>query len=350
MDGSAEFWKSALSTRFMAWFFLVAFILLLAVSYLVSFNAEQYLTRDVISRLKAVADSKAKQLEAYARERKRDVTTLARAPSIIEAMDKLNDAFKKGGLRSSGYQAIERQVRPFLTHYTETEGYIDLYLVSPDGDLIFSVNRGDRRGSNYKTGSYKNSELAKVVDRANTLLETELSDFEYDQSAKEPAAFIASPVLAQGGAMGSLVLQVGPAEVDAIAQDYEGLGETGEIVLGSLSDKKVVFMTPVRHDSHAAFRRTIDVGSSIERPLQQAAQGERGQGIAVDYRGEPVLAAWRYLPSFRWGLVLKIDTAEAFAPAAALRTLLLRIGLVGMAIAALAALAVSIFLSCPPRH
>ncbi len=38
-----------------------------------------------------------------------------------------------------------------------------------------------------------------------------------------------------------------------------------------------------------------------------------------DYRGVPTLAVSRYLPSLGWGLVVKMDTREVFAPAANLR-------------------------------
>ena len=47
--------------------------------------------------------------------------------------------------------------------------------------------------------------------------------------------------------------------------------------------------------------------------MQRAVKGERGYGQAIDYRGEPVVSAWSYLPSFRWGMVVKQDSDEAFA-------------------------------------
>ena len=47
--------------------------------------------------------------------------------------------------------------------------------------------------------------------------------------------------------------------------------------------------------------------------MQRAVQGQRGYGEAIDYRGQPVIAAWSYLPSFRWGMVVKQDVDEAFA-------------------------------------
>src|SRR5262249_25186293 len=52
--------------------------------------------------------------------------------------------------------------------------------------------------------------------------------------------------------------------------------------------------------------------SPVGIAMQHAVQGERGYGLVADYRGHRVAAAWSYLPSFRWGLVVKQDVAEAF--------------------------------------
>ena len=42
-------------------------------------------------------------------------------------------------------------------------------------------------------------------------------------------------------------------------------------------------------------------------------RGQRGYGEAIDYRGKQVIAAWSYIPSYRWGMVVKQDINEAFA-------------------------------------
>ena len=49
-------------------------------------------------------------------------------------------------------------------------------------------------------------------------------------------------------------------------------------------------------------------------PIRKATSGLDGTGFEIDYRGHEIIAAWRHIPSLDWGLVSKIDTAEAFAP------------------------------------
>ncbi|MDP3589868.1 MAG: ATP-binding protein, partial [Methylobacter sp.] len=72
--------------------------------------------------------------------------------------------------------------------------------------------------------------------------------------------------------------------------------------------------------------------------MQAALVGGHGKGISRDYAGGEIIGAWRYLPALRWGMVVKMDTAEAFAPLyrlqklslAALVFLLLVAGLVAL--------------------
>ena len=341
-------------TKLVVSFLLIALVPMAIVSSLAYFSAKQQLTERVTKGLLAAAESKAYQIEGYFLARKRDVTTLSHTPTVMDAMERFNKVFEmrgsgfarpsvgRGGIESKAsrsphqsewldsleYGEVDRQVRPFLTYYQESAGFSDLFLISPKGDAVFSINKGEDLGSNYKAGAYKDSELAKVFDHASTLLETEVSDFGYYPATNESAAFIASPIIKGGAVIGVVALQMSNKEVYQLVSEYVGLGQTGETVIGSAIPKKVFFVTPVRHDPHAAFRRAVTYGSAFDMPLQDAAQAKKGDGIAVDYRGKQVLAAWRYLPSPRWGMVVKIDADEAFAPIHDLKNLSLIIGLI----------------------
>ncbi len=99
-----------------------------------------------------------------------------------------------------------------------------------------------------------------------------------------------------------------------LLNDVTGLGETGETVAGQVVDDVVLFTAPTRHDPDAALQTRIALGDGLARPLQEAARGNSGTGPQTDYRGVDVLAAWRHIPSLEWGLVMKIDDAEAMAP------------------------------------
>lgn len=71
--------------------------------------------------------------------------------------------------------------------------------------------------------------------------------------------------------------------------------------------------------------RTPHESWPLTKLVQDAVAG--GNGIDVkgfrDYRGVPVVGAWRWLPKYRFGVATKLDAAEAFQPLRVLRLVFL---------------------------
>lgn len=118
----------------------------------------------------------------------------------------------------------------------------------------------------------------------------------------------------RGRAIAVLVLEMDADNVIApILQVAKGLGKTGEALLVNRNTR---IITSLRH--------RLENGSIAEPlkytiaalPTTLAAAGEEGIINSTDYRGVPVLAAFRYLPitsDVGWGMVVKRDRAEVFA-------------------------------------
>ena len=312
------------------WFLLVSLVPLLGAGYKTYQISENTMKQKMLDDLSALAQSKNHNILRYVLERERDVTTLSRNPTVIEALERFNKAIEDKS-EDSEYEAIDRELRPFLTYYKEVFGFSDLILASPKGVVVFSVIKQEIPEPDYTIELFKESELAKAFDRSITLMETEISDFEAHPLTREPAAFIASPVYKKGSVLGAVILQMNKREFFSLVQDYTGLGETGEVVLVSRKDREAVFVTPSRHDSDAALSRSVSMGSQDAHALLNALRGERGSGVTWDYRGKEVLAVWRYIPHLRWGMVVKIDTEEAFKPIRHLRNWFIFIGTITVA-------------------
>lgn len=152
-------------------------------------------------------------------------------------------------------------------------------------------------------------------------MSTEFSDFEHFPETGDTAAYIAAPVFHEDRLAGIIVLRLEARDIYHVVNDYTGLGKTGETMVARNWNNKVLFVAPLRHAPEAAFRRTVELGEPVALPVQKAILGEKGSGLSVDYRGADVLAAWSYLPLFRWGIVVKIDRDEAFEPVKVLRDL-----------------------------
>ena len=128
---------------------------------------------------------------------------------------------------------------------------------------------------------------------------------------------------------GVLAARLNLGNVFRVVGETTGLGESGEIVVGRRDGDRVVIVAPTRFDPKAALERSLRLGATEGRALQEAVRGHRGSGRVLDYRRVDCLAAWEHVPALGWGVVAKIDRREALAPAvhAGLRALALAIPL-----------------------
>ena len=305
-DGNGGLRRS-IAGRLLFWFLVIALIPCAILTAITARIAATALEKSVQDNLVRIAAGKAHELEAYATERVRDGAAFARGPSFVSAVRELSARDSTDAPRPA-----DDSFRDYFLYVAKAFDYADLLLIDARGRVIFSLGDTIPCGASLTSGVLASSELAAGFDRARTLLQSDLSGFQPYGKSVTPLAFVTCPVFDQGRVSGVLALGIGPQRVWKMLSDLTGLGDTGEIVAGELTGNSVLITTPLRHASNAAFRMRIPLNSAEATATQKAASGERGYGQAVDYRGADVAAAWCYVPSFRWGLVVKQDASEAF--------------------------------------
>lgn len=327
-----------ITRRLLIWFLPIALLPLCLVLIIVHQLSREALETEATKNLISIADAKARRIEAYARDRIRDAALLAARPTMGEALVDFREAFTQG-FKSPAYIQADKRFHDFLAYYVSLSLYEDLILVSASGDVVFSIRGGEEIGTNLVTGIYRETPLGQVYDRASTLINTEVSTYAYHPATNDPALFIATPIYDknQFSLMGVMIVQVNNEGINRVINDYAGLGNTGEAVAALKDNDRVVVVTPLRHDSYAAFRRRLPLDDPRASHILQALSGQRGWVRGLDYRGVPVLSVQRYLPLFDWGLVVKIDQEELLGPITAQRHLIL-----GVATATLFALTLAI--------
>ena len=109
-----------------------------------------------------------------------------------------------------------------------------------------------------------------------------------------------------------IIFQINNRTLYKMLNSHDGLGQTGETVVAMQKGDEVVLVGPTRFDPDAAFRRKAKMGSDSLVALQRGVKGERNFGEFVDYRGIKVAGVWSYLPSLRFGFLVKKDASEAY--------------------------------------
>ena len=346
--------QRSIAGRLLFWFLVIALIPCAILTAITARIATRALENSVRNNLVQIAAAKANELEAYALERVRDGTALARAPTLVQAANELAAASAaepdappaKQGEKLS-WAALEFE--PFLGYVAKSFDYSQLLVIDPQGRILFSLEETFPVGATLLSGGLASSELTLAFDRSRTLLQSELSGFQTYGGSQQPLAFVTSPIFDEGRVIGVLAMGLGPQRIWQVLSDLSGLGETGEIVTGQRNGENVMVTSPLRHAPDAAFRMQIPLGGDQASATLRAASGDRGYGTVRDYRGEQVVASWCYLPSFRWGMNVKQDASEAFALINFQRLAIIALSLATILGVTLAALVVARTISNPIR-
>ncbi len=306
--------KIKLKSKLLTLFLLIA-IVPLAITGLIAYKkTAQSIQTLQYEKLNALADKRVERINELIAERQRDIILLSQSHEFPDTVRAYAAAFAAGGADSPAYQELKHKHGTYLSNYADALKIHTIFIITPEGDVVFTTTQESELGTNLLTDPHKEADLARVFRLAAEGRPVETLTVEYHAVSDEMTAFVATPVMEDGRMAGVLAFQLSIDNLYIFARDYNGLGNTGEMVLGILEGKKILIIAPTRHNPNAALQSDVLLGSNDAKPIQKAAQGESGEGTFTDYRGESVLAAWRYLPKLNLGMVLKIDANEAFAP------------------------------------
>lgn len=305
--------RLTLSVRLTLGFVLVAVMPMAGLAWFYLTTFERTLTHTVLQNVSTIADKKTDQINTFINERLDDARTQARRSVARDAL--LSLASLAGPPGAADRAVLDQRYRPGLLALADDSLYHDLLLIDLDGNVVFSIRREADLGTNLQRGPYQTTLLAHAFRQAMAALHTDLTPFApYAPSADQVAAFLVTPVLVQGRAVGALALQLSLDALMPVVLDRTGLGQSGETVLAQRLGQEVLYTAPLKRVDQAPYSYRVPMGDSA-MPMQQALLGNQGSGVTRDYVGVEVAAAWRYLPALRWGMVVKIDSAEALAPA-----------------------------------
>ncbi|MCK4776306.1 MAG: HAMP domain-containing protein, partial [Candidatus Krumholzibacteria bacterium] len=184
-----------------------------------------------------------------------------------------------------------------------TQGFVDIWIVGTDGRVITATD-----------DSYLGRDFSDTADFQSGLFWPCLGEPDFVGGA--PYATIATPAKTNDGRLlGVVMVLLDAAKLIELLTDSYGLGETGEILVATQSDDEIRYLIAPRD---GAF-----VVDATRVPIMAAAIAGESGFESTSYHGVDVLARYspiEYQPHEvqSWGLVAKMDAAEAYAPVAAL--------------------------------
>ncbi len=337
-----------------------ALIMAIAVGVSNYLQASSALKAATGEKLTAVAQARRSAMESYLDSITQDIRFIATNPNTMAALndfefswdslgsnptetlqrlyidDNPNPTGQKEELDlapdGSLYSAQHARYHPWFRQFLRERGYYDIFLFDMRGNLVYSVFKELDYATNLQTGEYKDTDLGnafRAAAGAQAVGDLSFFDFQaYSPSAGAPASFISTPVAGENGVIaGVLVFQMPIDALNAVMSADAGLGATGETFL--LGDDHLM-----RTDSRLATESTI-LKAEIQGPASAAAlAGEETLATQVGFHGYDVITAAVPLDfqSVRWAVLAEESVEEAFAPVFAMRTKMIVLSIVLLAV------------------
>lgn len=199
---------------------------------------------------------------------------------------------------------------------------VELRIVDSEGEVL-----GESMGFTW-------SPLAEdLLQKSIATVKTTFGDAFVNASGRGRLGMI-SPIISDlGEVVGALMLETRLGPITDLVAKHEGVGRSSEAHIAqptSTGDAQMI--TSLRFDRKAAFNKVIPEEHDL--PINRALHAERSQILHhKDYRGVESILAIQSIPATGWGLVVKLDAAEAYEPVQELRRLLVITTITGVAFA-----------------
>ena len=306
--------RTRLSTRLTILFVLLSISPLAVVGYLAYDNGQRTIEQDTHNRLISTTILKEAEFNRWVEGNERSLRELARRPTIGEyaAVMAWRDPSTGSGRDPADpeYQAAHRSLHEdhLNTTLEEERGFLDLSILRDDGLILCSTDEK-------LEGKYKESEPYFVEGKSRTYVQNAY----YSLTLGEAAMAIGTPIEDKdGNLIAVLAGHVDLAEMSEIMMQRSGLSASEETYL---VNKFNFFVTESRFEPGYALKKALHT-EGVEACLAH----NDGVGFYDDYRGVPVIGAYRWMPERELCILTEVDQAEAYAPIVALRKTVLGIG------------------------
>lgn len=345
-------------------------LLCLALSSFAVHHLSASLSAQTQAQTRTLLEEHAHSVQNWFEGLKRDLRAASVSPSIVEAVSALSssrnmmpndpnaelrriyisenpyDVSERHLLVSAPndgfYHAVHARNHPQFQKMHEVTGFYDIYLIDPDGNVIYSMFKRPDFGTNLSEGPFSSTGLGRVFRDALSAQAGQViqSDFEpYNAGGGEPSGFLATPVFRNGSDLiGVLAVQTPISQLSNTLRVADYLAQHGNLYIvggdgltrtpsrgrgefGVLDEPPRYLESGVARTEHAA--GVYDGGSIISYPLDVGTDG--------------------------WTLVAELDDTYLAESMSVFGTAIVAFGVIGIFVSTLLGFAVSRSITRPLR-
>lgn len=317
-------------------FFISIFIIsLMCCIYPFYFYKRNLLMERAKQSLNNIADDRLAKLSTYFRKIHKNLDIIAANSYTIQNFNQFHENFKDKNIKSEQYKKNENDYKKYLNlNLPNEEEYINLFLISTGGDVIFSRSNRVELGTNLLTGPYSDTSFNTSLKRVLMTLTYDIEETSFYPITKGNAIFVLVPIVHDYKIIGVIAVEFGFGNLFSLVTNYNNLGRTGEVIIAQWEGFILKYVSNVRHSLYtlswnlesalkknaiSSFQQYAQ-GQEVEfvgdqsKILYDASLGNITQGKGLDYRDTEVYSTGRYYVDADWGLIVKMDIDEILEP------------------------------------
>lgn len=259
------------------------------------------LTEQIHRRLRTAASDREKRVNAYVNQQKERVRLIATRTRLRKYLYDHLELRESEDLFRAGAEKILRDAK------SSTDEFIAISITDPNGRIVTSTD-DQSIGQDYSD----NPDFLQGKSEAHL-------GIPYFDTSNQYLSLLTAPATTNDGYfLGVVIVELNVDHLVDILRDSTGLGTSGEVLVATRSGDRLRYLIPPMNGENQSPRL------SETQAMAKAIEGESAQDISF-YAGSEVLVAWQPIEFQRrevqaWGMVVKMDSDEAFAPIATLRT------------------------------
>jgi PAS domain S-box-containing protein len=316
-----------LTPRITLVFVLFAAALLAGVGWLSYNNGHTALQASATSELLSEAIQKETEINHWVDERLADLTTLAATPALREDVARLIAAPVSPAGRIA-HDHLVANLRPSIGPQ-----YLEMFVLDPASGKVMASTDAAQEGKSKKNDPYF----------INGRLDSYVKNPYLSATLRMPGMAVSTPIRSDAGKLlGVLVARLDLGALNAIVTQRTGLRRSDDAYLVNPASQ---FVTQPRFISTPAVLVRAVHSEAVKRCLNRNS----GVVMAPDYRGIEAIIVYRWLPSRQLGLIVKMEQAEALAPAYAFGKAIILISGLALLLASMLAFGLARGISRPIR-
>lgn len=301
----------------------VVILLLVIIGWLGITAVQNKMKGNLESQLCLTLNSNKVYLEDWYQEKRAVISTWSANEDVVSAVLNYVNTEDKKSLDT---------LREILLPVCTTNKITDYLIFDKKGEFVSALSDMTLPNSNlYKNEAFlKSALLGNVTFSKPMLSKVKLKDIDGQYKTDIPTMFIASPVFnASGGVDAVIAFRLSVNEFSRLLKESR-YGETGETFI---LDENAMMLTESRFDTELRHLGIIDhnpvsrsllnlklaipFSDNIEltKMAESISSGEANSDIDgyVSYKGEEVVGAWEWMPTYGLGIATEISVDEAYS-------------------------------------